>query len=269
MGIKNIETLNQFVQLPEGVESLKSLIESEEEHEISISEDIKVFKKEEHEQYTARLKDDFETAGREKLLKKLRDDNGLEYDGVKDPANFLSNFKSKVVAEALAEAKIEPEKRIEALNKDLEDLRGKLGEKDEETKKLQDQLTQVSANYQKNEFIRGNLPTKSILEEKEMLTLINSATDIRFHDGGFVVYENGEIKKDDLAKPVDAGVYIKEFSSKWSKSGKGGAGGSDKVPGKSSLDHFNSEMEEKGFNVGSESYMKEYSQRIKDGTLIL
>ena len=112
MGIENLNDLERFVQLEEG-QTLADLINSEEKVTLNLKEG-NFYTPEEKETLIGNYKKDFETAGREKLLKKLRDENELSYEGVKDPAKLIEALTAKIKAQTVEEYG-EPNKKIESL----------------------------------------------------------------------------------------------------------------------------------------------------------
>ena len=174
-------------------------------------------------------KEDFETAGREKVLKELRDNAGLEYEGVKDPNNFISNLSAKVKADALKEASIEPDKKVESLNKDLDILR-------QQNQEYQNKFTQLENDYQLKESRRkqdssilGFMPEKTTLPKDDLLTLFNVKYEVETTENGTVIKKGGEVLKDELRNPLSLDKVVSDFSASYIGKPDGGAAKPDDV----------------------------------------
>lgn len=270
MSIKNLDALEKFITLPEG-KKLSDLISDEEEHEVSINEKLKIFDTEEDfNTLIENKKKEFETAGREKLLKSMRDNAELKYEGVKDPNKFTEALIAKIKTETLESAKIEPDKKIQELESDLSGLRGQITKKDEEITGLNDTIKQTGTASSISELIRSALPEKTLIPKEEVVQLVGGKVDLRFEDGKALLFENGEVVKDNLANPVNPLDRLKELSAPYAVAVSGGTGGGDEGGGnKSSYDSFAKEMKAKGVNEGSEEFQKEVIKRTEAGTLTI
>lgn len=180
-------------------------------------------------------------------IKNMKKDLGLEFEG-KEPEDFISNFKSKV----LEEAKIEPNKKIEELNASLESLRGQLSEKDNAFSEFKN-----STEKEKIKFKASSLmpEPKNGLSREEAITLYFSQHEIK-EDG---VYRNGEKLKDNLEKAISFEDSVLSFADEkgWAKeipTGRGGGaqGQFDNTSLPTNTEEYESYIKSKGWNVGSQ-----------------
>ena len=95
MAIENRDALEKFVILPDG-KKLSDLLASEEKHEIKLNDTLKIFEEDSYKTLIDNHISEAETAGKEKLLKEMRDASELKYEGVKDPKKFVEALTSKV-----------------------------------------------------------------------------------------------------------------------------------------------------------------------------
>lgn len=268
MAIENIDVLEKFVTLPDG-KKLSDLLGSDEKHEIKLNETLKVFEEEEHKTLIDNHRGEAEIAGKEKLLKEMRDASELKYDGVKDPKNFVTALTTKVKENTLEEAKIVPDKKIEELNVDLEKLRTQLGEKDNKLGEWENKWNDSQQDNKIDSFIMQAIPEKTNISKNEILTLAkNTDFKLKFDGEKPTIEKNGEVVKNDLREPVDALEYLKEFTSKFAIKPEGGkGGGDDTTTGGGSYEKFVKEMKDDGKNEGSEAFTRELQKRIADQTV--
>ncbi len=268
MAIENIDALEKFVTLPEG-KKLSDLLESEEKHEIKLNDTLKIFGEDEHKTLIDNHRGEAETAGKEKLLKEMRDASELQYDGVKDPKKFVEALTSKIKTSTLEEAKIVPDKKIEELNGDLEKLRTQLGDKDTKLGEWENKWNSSQQDSKIDSFIMQSIPDKTNISKNEILTLARNADfKLKFDGEKPTIEKNGEVVKNDLREPVDALEYLKGFTSKFAIKPEGGTGGGDDTTaGSGSYDKFVKEMKDDGKNEGGEEFTRELRKRITDGTV--
>lgn len=180
-------------------------------------------------------------------IKNMKKDLGLEFEG-KEPEDFISNFKSKV----LEEAKVEPNKKIEELNASLESLRGQLSEKENAFSEFKNSTEKEKIKLKAFSLMPE---PKNGLSKEEAITLFFSSHEVK-EDG---VYRNGEKLKDNLEKAISFEDSVLSFidSKGWSKedpSGRGGGakgeGGDSELP--TNTEEYEEYVKSKGWNLGSQ-----------------
>jgi predicted RNase H-like nuclease (RuvC/YqgF family) len=209
MAIENLNDLERFVQLEEG-QTLADLINSEDKVTINLKEGS-FYTNEEKETLIGNYKKDFETSGREKLLKKLRDENELSYEGVKDPAKLIEALTSKIKAQTVEEYG-EPNKKIESLNGDLNSLRSQLEQKDAAYNDLMNTINKERENLKIDSVISANIPSNTMIPKEDLMLLFKSKHELSLDDAGnLLVLKNGEVLKDELRNAKKN--YCRNFES--------------------------------------------------------
>jgi hypothetical protein len=244
--------------------------------ELEIKADtLKVMPVADFDQLTANLKNEEynkgKVAGVEMSVKEQRESLGLQFDGKTIP-NLLDAFKNKI----LTEAKIEPNKQIEDLQKDKEKLQGTITDWQTKYTGLEQTIQQKDVENNKFTALLSVIPTDGLIFDRMKvardikLDLEEKGFKLDIEAGKTVIKQNGEIVKDEVRNPITLEKFLPDFVKPYQKVNSGGAGGSDKnnnTPG--SLDAFTKEMETAGHRIGSVKYNEEMNKRIKDKTLTL
>ena len=265
MAIENISDLEKSLRLPEG--TIKTAIESAEPIKVEIP-DLKIFTNEEDEARINNLKTQFHTAGREIAIKTAREQHGLDFQG-KTIDNLLDSYKAKV----LAEAKVEPNTKIEELMQDNGKLKSNIAtlEQTLETTKKSIQIENQSRLI--NEKISSSITGELILPKEDIITIFKSKYATEITDDNKVVFKkDGEVLKNERTlDPLGVEDVMKGFLTPYIKGATGGAGAGDNTggAGQSNLQKFNKEMESKSIKVGSSDYNREMQKRISDKTLVI
>lgn len=204
-------------------------------------------------------------AGVEMAVKEQRETLGLQFEG-KNVSNLLEAFKTKV----LAEAKVEPNKRIEELEGDKLKLQS-------DVQSWQNKYTGLEQTYTKKEreskidsMILQAIPSEGIAIPKDKLVkLFRMDYDVDIDESGkLVVKKDGELLKDELLNPKGLDKIIPDFVHPYSIKPGGQSGGSDKGgSGTGTMDAFINEMEKAGVKPTSMKFNEEMQARIKAGTL--
>jgi hypothetical protein len=184
-------------------------------------------------------------------LKDLSDLAGFD-ERIKDKEAFVKAFKDKV----LADASIEPNKKVEELQASIEKLQGVVSDKDKAYSDLEASYKQKETRF-KAESLFPTMPEHLGLNKSEGVDLFFMSHEIK-EDG---IYKNGQKLKDNVEKPLGIEDAVKGFISEkgWDKAptprGRGGnpvANGQGAKP--SSLEEFETLAKERGLNVGSQEY---------------
>lgn len=249
MNKKVIEALANKLNL--NVEELTQAIATEEEVDFKLPENLKVMTAEQLEE----LKDNHGKsrydagviASREMLLKEMSKEAGI--DTIKDPNEFLNNYKASV----LKEAKAEPNEKISQLETTIETLRGKIEEKDSEMLGLKNSMESEKRLFTIQSQI-PDLPESLNLTKQEATALYLQGREFK-EDG---IYFNGKRLDDEVAKPIDLQTDVKSWieSKGWNAPDpKGRGGGSQGGKGGNSLpktmEEYEAEISRKGYHPGS------------------
>lgn len=265
MGIENLGEVAKAAGISE--ETLRNAIESEESVLVELNNERVVYdSKEDFDTYINNVKKEASTASLEIAIKQARNDLGLDFQG-----KTMDNLLNAVKERTLEEAKIEPNKKIEELNNDLNSLRQQLQSKDEEFNQLQSNFKLERQEREINNRILNALPKEgTAIGQDDLLTLFKSQHNVELgEDGNVIVKKNGEVLKDKLMSPMGLEDVITNFTTPYIKKPEGGRGRTDEAgkPKAGTLDAFTSEMKDKGIEANTQEFNRIMAERMQEGTL--
>lgn len=160
-------------------------------------------------------------AGVEMSIKESKEKFGLEFDG-KSMANFADALKTKVIADA----KIEPNKKITDLNHSLENLQKQyktdIELKDGEIGRFQKTIDEYKINGDIARYLPDGLKG---INTNQFSLLSRNEFGFSYEEGTFVVSKDGTILRDKLEKPLPVKDVLTTYAKKngWVKTeGRGG-----------------------------------------------
>lgn len=249
-------------------EDFKKQYEAPEEHEIPVK-DYVIEKKADQEAKIENIKKVERVAAVEIAVKDARTKLGLDFTG-KTIDNLVDAFGKKV----LADAKIEPDKKVAELTGDLEKLR--TANKDWETKYtgLESTFKQKEKESAVNTAVLSSMPkVKTKIPVADMAIIFNTRFKPALNDEGKIVFHNekGEVLKNTKTlNPQTIDEVMLEFQTPFIDGPPGGGGGGDGTgqakPG--TMEAFTKEMEAKGIKIGTTAFNDEMKAAIKAKTLI-
>jgi hypothetical protein len=203
---------------------IDALINDTEEKDVAPMEGVKIYTPEEYTTLETNLKDagkgGYTKAGKEILIKELKEKIGLEFDG-KDPDLFIEKAKEHFIAEAKIpanEAKQQWEKDKGILQTQITDWKTKY-----------ESEVGASAAAKLDATLLAKFPANRSkgLSDEDRLLLLKSKMEVKSEDGKQVVYYKGEKLQDNLTNPLNIDTAITHVftAEKWLEEGKGGAGG--------------------------------------------
>jgi hypothetical protein len=177
----------------------------------------------------AAKKPEIEKAAKEILIKDLKTQAGLEFEG-KDPAKFVTEFKNKIVKDS----KIEPNAKVQELETQISVLKTSIATHEDNVK-----LAKAEAETAKlDSRILASLPENrnKSLSDSDYLLLIKNRMKIENVDNQELVKnDKGEVFRDTKAAPMVLKDAIAEVFTKttgWTaEPEKGGRGGGSSNPG--------------------------------------
>ncbi|MFK7780666.1 MAG: hypothetical protein QM490_06120 [Candidatus Gracilibacteria bacterium] len=261
--IKNINEVEKSLGLEAG--KLNEFFKSEDEFEIDLTSKV-IFNKEDYEARVSNIKKDEFVRGRDLLLREMKDGQGLEYDGRKDPENFIKYFKEKIEAES----KIEPEERFSKLKTEFEKLQNISQGFQEKYTGLEEKIKKQSKNREINNILLKSIPDNITIPKEDVLTILRAKNDFNISEDGFEIIENGVILRNETTRdPLKTDEYMKTFIKPYLKEVEGGKGGGNEGGNlkAGSFEAFEKEMDKKG--ISGEQLSVEMQKRIHDGTLKL
>lgn len=265
MPIGNLKDLEKSLHLEEG--TLEKALKSEEEVKVELPE-LKILKLDDFDSLINNVKTEAGNQSVELMLKKMKEDEGLDYEGRKKPENFVNALKEKISKEAGEE----PEKKY----KDLKTSFSKLQENYKALEDTHKSFTQeVQMEKQKstiNNKILASIPDNLTISKEDALALFTLKNKSQINEDGNIVFLQGDsIRKNEINQnPLGIDEVVNEFITPYLKKVDGGANGSDSKGGNgtpSSMETFIKEMEGKGINKNSAEFTKVLRERVKDGTL--
>lgn len=242
--------------------------------ELEIKADtLKVMPVADFETYSTNLSNEHynkgKVAGVEMSVKEQRESLGLQFEGKTIP-NLLDAFKSKI----MAEAKIEPNKAIEDLQKDKEKLQLTITDWQNKYTGLEQNIQSREKENKKFEALLSVIPTDGLALPRDKvarnvkLDLEEKGFSLDIESDKVIIKKSGEIVKDSLMNPVTLDKFLPDYITPYSQDREGGPGGKDKpANGSSGLEAFTKEMESQNIKVGSIKYNEEMNKRISNKTL--
>lgn len=215
--------------------------------------------------------------GRKNVFTQLEiEPNGAHKDDARTK-DALMAWKDGFVLTALTDAKIDPDKKLESAQKDMELLRANLLQKDDAIAGIQGQFDRYKKTQTITSTLSGLIPDNTIIPKDDMLTLMGTRLKADVNENGvvFAVGVDGQPIKNPITLEVlpikDAVTQYFNDNPQYLKTVDGGAGGGDSGAGgagkKQTQAHFISEMEAKGFGAFSAELRDEMMKRITAGTL--
>lgn len=251
MNEKLIQSLAKLAKVS-NVEEFTEALKSESDTDFKLPEGLVVRTAEEEDTFKTNIfenaKKEHIKAGAEIQIKNLKKATGLDFEG-KDADTFIEKYKESI----LAEAKIEPNQKIQELTTSISNLQTKLGEKDTEIETLKKGFDSKQLKFD----VRSYFPAipESVGLTKDEATELFLMSHSKKEDG---IYRNGELLKDTLENPLSLEQAVGNFvtEKKWTADppgGRGGgAGGGQGGSGdKLTLADYEAKIKEKGLTPGS------------------
>lgn len=221
------------------VDKLKDAINDKEEKSLTIDGYHRTFTKDEWESHENSIDlekkskyDDGKKVGEEVVIKSLKASNNLVFEG-KDVESFSNAFRKKV----LSDADKNPDKRVQDLEKDKEQLQLSLKTTQDQLSSEKKKSKQASIDSSLLKFAPTKLPSGFTQEDAILIAKNTMSFDIV--DGKEQVTRDGEVLKDKTRNNLSFKEAMSQIASerKWGIPG-GGRGGEegDSLPGASS-DH--------------------------------
>ncbi|MDP4151187.1 MAG: hypothetical protein Q8943_17405 [Bacteroidota bacterium] len=206
-------------------EDLTTAIKDDKEVEFAVPDGLTTLTTDELETRDKNQKEDGIKAGKEIGIKEVREKAGLESSVGKDPEKIAAAIGAK----ALADAKIEPDKKVKLLEEQVAQLQGSLTKKDGEIATIK----QTASSIAKDRKLLAAFPKNraDILSDEQFLTLVKGELSIDEVDGKEVVKKGGEVLRDAATKnplTLEAAVtsLFKESKGWLAEGGAGGGGAS-------------------------------------------
>ena len=211
---------------------LETAIKAADEVDVAIDDKLAVYTEAEITTRDRNKYNDGKIAGEEMKIKAIKEKFGVDVPGT-DADKVIEAITKK----AVKDAGINPDAAVVEKDKTIEQLRGKLAEKDTEVSKLLTATKQAKADSTLLALLPANRDDR--FTNEQYLTLLKTEYELTEHEGKPAVknLKTGEIVKNDkdLTPKEPAAVISGLFeSSKWLKAegqqARPGAGGKDSKP---------------------------------------
>jgi molecular chaperone GrpE (heat shock protein) len=239
------------------------------------SDELVTYKKDEFETFKSNLANEEykkgKTAGAEMSVKDAREKHGYEFDG-KSIDNLIEAVKTKT----LAEAKVEPSKKIQELETNFNSLQTNYNTLRDEYDGYKTKISEKETQHRKDSTLMSFIPDNIKVDKDIALMALKSKAgiDVSFDDTGRAIQTiNGEVQKDKSLEPIG---LTKDFMTEQlsalglvENKASGGRGGSDEPGGGSgdSYEAFTERMKANGIEPGSEKFSEHMTSELKAGTL--
>ena len=262
MAIENLAALEQSVGLEPG--KLAEMISSEENHNLSL-DDYVIKPKTDYDSYITNIKKESGTASLEIAIKNARNELGLDFQG-KTMDNLLKSYAAKVESDA----KVDPNKKYDALKTDFEKVQGNLTEWEQKYTSLEQNIAKEKNQRVIKNTLLKEIPDNTSIDKEDILAILMARNEFNVGENGFEIIKDGQVLKNDSnLNPVTANEFMKSFITPYLKKTEGGAGGSDSSGGgkETSFESFNKRMEAQSINIGSEAYNEALAEGMSKGTI--
>jgi hypothetical protein len=203
------------------VDTLEKAIKDESEVDIEIPSGLTVLSTEELEARDNNTKNEAIKVGKELGVKEVRKAAGLE-EGIGVDATKIA---SAIVDKAVADAKIEPNKKVNELQEQITQLKGVVTQKDTEISNIQKSAKQVKLDA----VILKSLPKdrKSDMADEDYLTLVKSSLEFDDSEGDAIIVKKGgqPLRHATTKDPLPLGEALESHFKEKNWVGQGGAGG--------------------------------------------
>lgn len=230
-------------------DEIATYVDGEDETEISLKPDVKVFTDAGLSTMKENVKNGALTAGMEIAIKNLKEKTGLDFEG-KDPDEFINHFSEKVKSES----NIKPAELTTRYEAEKKALQQKVLDEQAKYNQLQAQLNEV--NTEKSmlaAFPKG----ERIMSDNDLLLLAKAKVQPKQVGDKTIYTYNGMEMKDDTENYLSLDAVLSHVftSEKWVKpadpekpKGAGFKDGTGTTNGYKSMAEIRNAMDKKGIN---------------------
>ncbi len=225
----------------------------------------------EEEAFVRNIKEDAKVAGVEIAIKDVRNSLGLDFQG-----KTMDNLVEAVKAKAIADANIEPDKKVKMLETDIETLKGTIQSVTKEKEQVMNQFNSFKSEHVLNTTLSAIIPDNVVLPKDDMLVILKNKMRFQVDEQNRinVLDADGQIKKNPATlDPLDVKSVITSFfneNTAYLKPVGGGAGGAD-IPGGNggtmTVEQFIEKKAKEGVSHTSEAFNQELNELIKAGQI--
>ena len=256
----------------------KAIEEKKESIEVK-SDDFVLRTKEEDSTYSENLRKEGITVGAEIGRKEVVKGLGIEAEGVhksdKSTIDAINGIINSKVTTSLEEAKIEPNKKVETLTKDIELLRGNIDSLTREKEEVSNTFNSYKKNQKITEGLLKLIPDNTIIPKDEVLYLMKNRIKVDADENGNLIglgADGQPLKDKTTLAPLNINKVVEGFFSEnphYLSGATGGAGGKDSKPSstKKTWAQFETEQKEKGHTLNSPEYLADMEKETEAGLI--
>lgn len=259
------ETITKLASLV-GVsfDDFKAKIESEEEQSLDVP---RLYTEEEKDTFGSNRFNEGKQAMKEIQVKDLREKYPVSYSG-KDLDKYMESYKQAV----LEEAEVNPDKKVEELQKEMENLRNKyqddMATKEDEIKKLQGSNYRLSTTQRLVSLLKDD----TVIPKDDIVTLYLTKHELERGEDGTLIKKDGKVLKDELQNPIKLEEHFVSWVDDNKYVGKVGMGGDDKGNGSGEvkefekMSDFEAYCQENDIEMNSDEAQKLFEEKkVKEG----
>lgn len=249
------------------VEDLEAALQAEAETAIEVAADLHVYSQAEIDSLKTNEYKRGQTAAVEIAVKDAKEKLGLDFQG-----KTIDGLADAVSRKALADAKIEPEKKVQELQEKLANVQKNYGELETKLKQKESEVEGIVINSEVFKYIPAFGENAPALGQEEVLQLMRTnGYEFKKENGAIVAYKGGNQVLDKVSKPIELKEVVTGFlkekkliTEERQPEGRG-AGSGQPAGGKfTSLSELKKNFEATGKNVLGKEFADAVQQAVKD-----
>jgi ribosomal protein S13 len=257
------ETLKKIAALLKLKEAdLEAAIKDEKEADLAIDDKISSYTEDEITTLKKNTYNEAKAAGEEMAVDAVKKDLGLDFTG-----KTVKGLADAVAKKTLADAKIEPEKKVSELQAQNELLKKAVQDAEEKATKKEQEVEGVKLSADLSKLI----PAGTTIAQEKVLGLMKMDGYEAIRENGKIIYKkNGETIKGKLGDPLEANevisTYVTENRLVAEAGGPGGRGnGNEGGSGKAmKMSDIKTQFEKEGKSLLGEEFQKAVAAAVKE-----
>lgn len=247
------------------VEDLQAAITAEAETDLAIDETVASYSPDELTQ----LKNNEYKSGKEKgvemAIKEAKEKHGFEFQG-----KTIDGLVEAASKKALAEAKLEPNQKVQELTEKITNLQKTVGEYEGKLTEKDKEVMSVKINGELYKHIPKPGENGPALGADDVIQLMRAnGYEFKLEEGKTVTYKDGKVVQDKVSNPLSAGDVVQSFMKEKKLitedqqiGGRGGNGGNAPA-GYSKLSDLTNKYKAEGKSLLGEDFSKEVAEAQK------
>jgi hypothetical protein len=261
------QTLQQIAKLIKVKEAdLKAALESEEEKDLEISEEIISLDEDEQKRFIKNSYEDGKKAGEEMAVDEAKKELGFTYDGKK-----VKTLVAEVKKKTLEDAKVEPNKKITELEEKIQTLTNTVGDYEKKIADKESEVTTVKINGELYKHIPSFGDKGPAIGADDVIQLMRlNGYEAKIEDNKTVFFKGDKKLTDKLGDPIAPKDVIKSFLTEkkllveeQTPEGRGGGDGGGAKSG--TLSALKKQFESEGKSLIGQEFNQAVQDAVKAG----